>query len=74
MIYIFLIILIAAIAVPAWMLFIPNKIRPLAKNAGFKTFSHRYRLMVLQNIPVEELLNLYIKAKEVNVLLDFDDL
>lgn len=53
---------------------IPYKIWPLAKNAGFKRISFRYRIILTHKIPVNFILEQFVRASEVNVSLDFDDL
>jgi len=65
---------IGGIGFYAYWILVPYDIYPLAENAGFKRFSWRYKRMKMQNIPVKFLLEQYVKALEVNVTLDFDDL
>ncbi len=71
---IFAFLIIGSIGFYFYWIHIPFDIYPLAQNAGFRKFSWRYKQMKMQKIPVKFLLEQYVKALEVNVTLDFDDL
>ncbi len=57
-----------------WAIYVPHRIQPLAKDAGFGMFSLTYRKLKLQKIPVRYLFKQYVRAAAVNIKLNFDDL
>ncbi len=72
--YIIITFIVAIIFVALLYLRIPYKVWPLAKNAKFSRFSFKYRIIIMHKIPVNFILEQFVRADEVNVVLEFEEL
>ncbi len=72
--YIALILFILLIGSYFFFIWIPYELRPDAKKAGFGHFSFTYRKLKQQKLPIQFLFAQYVKAMEVNLNLEFEDL
>ncbi len=73
-IQIFLTILGGLILTFLFLIKIPYEYRPDAKKAGFGHISMTYFKLKLQKMPIKFLFQQYVKALEVNISLEFEDL